>query len=41
MSDHIDDTKTNLRLLEEAQTCEALPMTPPQFRRRWLRKSRM
>ena len=25
MSDHIDDTKTNLRLLEEAQTCEASP----------------
>ena len=25
MSDHIDDTKTNLRLPEEAQTCEASP----------------
>ena len=25
MSDHIDDTKTNLRLPEEAQICEASP----------------
>lgn len=25
MSDHTDDTKTNLRLPEEAQTCEASP----------------
>lgn len=25
MSDHIDDTKTNLRLPEETQTCEASP----------------